>query len=881
MIQTVINKIFGTKSERDLKKIQHYVDEANALSGSMEKLTDAQLKDKTQEFKNRLANGETLDDILSEAFAVVREAAKRVIGLRPYDVQLLGGIVLHQGKIAEMRTGEGKTLVAVLPSYLNALTGKGVHVVTVNDYLARRDRQWMGPIHEFLGLTVGYIGHDMNSEERREMYLKDITYVTNNELGFDYLRDNMVINRQDRVLRFQNDRVPDEKGNPVLRPLNYCIVDEVDSILIDEARTPLIISGPSEQSTDKYYIVNRLIPSLKVRLITEKDEVKAKYEGVNLDEGVDAVIDEKAHTATLTDTGIAKAEKFLNVPNLYDDVQSEWVHHINQALRAHHLYERDVDYVIKDGEVVIVDEFTGRLMPGRRWSDGLHQAVEAKEGLQIKEENQTLATITFQNFFKLYKKLSGMTGTAMTEANEFWQIYRLDVVEIRSNRPSKRVDYPDLVYLTEREKFNAIVDEVEGLWKKGAPVLVGTRSIEKSEKLSHMLRQKGIPHKVLNAKYHEMEAQIISQAGRKGAVTIATNMAGRGTDIVLGGNPAEQAEQDEVVALGGLHVIGSERHESRRIDNQLRGRCARQGDPGSSRFYISLEDELIRLFANTDRMAALLSKMGMKEGEAIESGILTNRIEGAQRMVEGRNFDIRKQLLDYDKVMNQQRTAIYNLRNAVLDGENMADKSHQMMEEIVAELVEQYYHPQHPQKNDFGALNIGLRQFFPLPFELSLETVGKKSCEELTAQIMTTVQELYAQRTQYFAEQGIDFGEVERMLLLQIIDTAWKQNLYELDQLQNSVSLRGYAQKDPLIEYQKESYKLYASMMNRIRDLMVSYIFRLQLPPRQTAAERAQAAAAKNPEKVSSAPVKKHIGRNDPCPCGSGKKYKKCCGANQ
>ena len=863
MIQTIINKIFGTKSERDLKKIQHYVDAANALAPQMEALTDDQLKAKTQEFKNRLANGETLDDILAEAFATVREAAKRVIGLRPYDVQLLGGIVLHQGKIAEMRTGEGKTLVAVLPSYLNALTGKGVHVVTVNDYLAKRDRQWMGPIHEFLGLTVGFIGHDMDNAERREMYQKDITYVTNNELGFDYLRDNMVINRADRVLR----------------PLNYCIVDEVDSILIDEARTPLIISGPSDQSTDKYYIVNRLIPSLKVRLITEKDEVKAKYEGINLDEGVDAIIDEKAHTATLTDTGIAKAEKFLNVGNLYDDVQSEWVHHINQALRAHHLYERDVDYVVKDGEVVIVDEFTGRLMPGRRWSDGLHQAVEAKEGLQIKEENQTLATITFQNFFKLYNKLSGMTGTAMTEANEFWQIYKLDVVEIRPNRPSKRVDYPDSVYLTERAKFNAIVDEVEQLWKQGAPVLVGTRSIEKSEKLSQMLRQKGIPHKVLNAKYHEMEAQIISQAGRKGAVTIATNMAGRGTDIVLGGNPTTQQEQDAVVALGGLHVIGSERHESRRIDNQLRGRCARQGDPGSSRFYIALDDELMRLFANSQKIASILSHVGMKEGEAIESFLLSRQIEGAQRMVEGRNFDIRKQLLDYDKVMNQQRTAIYGIRNAILDGENMMEKSHQMMEEIVAELVEQYYHPQHPQKSNFTALNAGLHQFFPLPFELTAESVGKKTQDELIADIMNTVKDLYAQRTLYFAEQGIDFGEVERMLLLQIIDTAWKQNLYELDQLQNSVSLRGYAQKDPLIEYQKESYKLYSAMMNRIRDLMVSYIFRLQLPPRQTAAERAQAAAAKNPDK--NAPVQKHIGRNDPCPCGSGKKYKKCCGANQ
>ena len=863
MIKTAIDKIFGTKSERDLKKIQHYVDAANKFTEAFSSLTDEELKGKTQEFRSRLSSGETLEQILPEAFAVVRLAAQRVIGLRPYDVQMLGGIVLHQGKIAEMGTGEGKTLVAVLPSYLNALTGKGVHVVTVNDYLARRDRHWMGPIHEFLGLTVGYISHDMENNDRREMYAKDITYVTNNELGFDYLRDNMVISREDRVLR----------------PLNYCIVDEVDSILIDEARTPLIISGPSDQSTDKYYIVNRLIPSLTVRLITEKDEVRAKYEGVNLDEGVDAVIDEKAHTATLTETGIAKAEKFLNVANLYNDVESEWVHHINQALRAHHLYERDVDYVVKDGEVVIVDEFTGRLMPGRRWSDGLHQAVEAKEGMPIKEENQTLATITFQNFFKLYKKLSGMTGTAMTEANEFWQIYKLDVVEIRPNRPSKRIDYPDLVFLTEREKFAAIVSEVEELWKKGTPVLVGTRSIEKSEKLSNMLRAKGIAHKVLNAKYHEMEAQIISQAGRKGAVTIATNMAGRGTDIVLGGNPADNQEQQDVVALGGLHVIGSERHESRRIDNQLRGRCARQGDPGCSRFYISLDDELMRLFANTAKIASILSTLGMKEGEAIESRLMSRQIEGAQRMVEGRNFDIRKQLLDYDKVMNQQRTAIYALRNAILDGENMTEKSMQMMEETVDDLVEQYYNPSHVQKSDFSALNVNLKSVFPLDFNYNQENIGKKTREDLADEIINKVKDLYHARVLYFAEQGINFAEVERMLLLQILDSAWKQNLYELDQMRDNVNLRGYAQKDPLIEYQKESYKLYSSMLNRVRDLMVSYIFRLQLPPRRTPAEKARAeAAAKNPAGAEATP--KRIGRNDLCPCGSGKKYKKCCGAN-
>ena len=867
MIRLVIDKVFGTKSERDLKKIQHYVDKANAFSAEIEALSDEQLKEKTQEFKNRLAQGQTLDDILSEAFAVVREAAKRVIGLRPYDVQFLGGIVLHQGKIAEMGTGEGKTLVAVLPSYLNALTGKGVHVVTVNDYLARRDRQWMGPIHEFLGLTVGYINHDMPNHERREMYAKDISYVTNNELGFDYLRDNMVITKEERVLR----------------PLNYCIVDEVDSILIDEARTPLIISGPSEQSTDKYYIVNRLIPALKVRLITESDEVKAKYEQIDLAAGYDAIVDEKNHTATLTEAGIAKAENFLNVTNLYDDVQSEWVHHINQALRAHHLYEKDVDYVVKDGEVVIVDEFTGRLMPGRRWSDGLHQAVEAKEGLQIKEENQTLATITFQNFFKLYQKLSGMTGTAMTEANEFWQIYKLDVVEIRPNRPSKRQDYPDLVFLTEKDKFNAIVAEIEELWKHGAPVLVGTRSIEKSEKLGHMLRAKGIPHKVLNAKYHEMEAQIISQAGRKGAVTIATNMAGRGTDIVLGGSPAEKSEQEYVVAQGGLHVIGTERHESRRIDNQLRGRCARQGDPGCSRFYISLEDELMRLFANTVKISSILSTLGMKEGEAIESRLMSRQIEGAQRMVEGHNFDIRKHLLDYDKVMNQQRTAIYGLRNAILDGEDMTTTVLRMIEEVVGEIVESHFFPRDPAKCNFETLNITLRSLFPYAFEYNEQNTKNKTQEELAGEILNIVEKLYHERADFFASQGVSFPELERMLLLQIIDNAWKQNLYELDQLKSSVSLRGYAQKDPLIEYQKEAYKLYAAMMNKVRDLMVGYIFRLQLPPvRQAVSAKRQ--TNENAAKSSAdqeTPSSHKIGRNDPCPCGSGKKYKKCCGAEK
>jgi preprotein translocase subunit SecA len=861
MISYVIDKIVGTKSERELKKLTPIITQINGFEPQISALSDDELKNKTTEFKEKLAAGAMLDDILPEAFAVVREAAKRVIGLRHYDVQLLGGIVLHQGKIAEMRTGEGKTLVATLPSYLNGLSGKGVHVVTVNDYLAKRDREWMGPIHEFLGLSVGYINHDMENAQRRDMYQKDITYVTNNELGFDYLRDNMVIRAGDRVQR----------------KLNFCIVDEVDSILIDEARTPLIISGPSDERTDKYTIVNRLIPSLKIRKITEKDEVNAKYAGEDLSAGYDALIDEKNHTVALTEQGIAKAEKLLGIPNIYNDVESEWVHHINQALRAHHLYERDVHYVIKDGEIIIVDEFTGRLMPGRRWSDGLHQAVEAKEHMPIKEENQTLATITFQNFFKLYAKLSGMTGTAMTEANEFWTIYKLDVIEIPANRPVARTDYPDAIYKTEREKFNAVVGEVEKLWKKGLPVLVGTRSIEKSEHLSSILRARGIPHKVLNAKYHEMEAQIISQAGRKSAVTIATNMAGRGTDIVLGGNPSDKDEQAYVATNGGLTVIGTERHESRRIDNQLRGRCARQGDKGSSRFFVALDDELMRLFGS-ERIASIMTTLGMKDDEAIESRIISKQIEGAQRRVEGHNFDIRKHLLDYDKVMNQQRSAVYALRNAILDGENFTERIGQMFNETANETFATFYNDKNYQASDFISLNTYFKRIFSIDLNLSADAVKGKNRNQILEEIEAKIKETYTNRAQYFKEQEIDFTEIERMLLLQILDQSWKQHLYELDQLQKGVSLRGYAQKDPLIEYQKESAVLYQNMLTRVRDLFVEYIFRLQLPPKRTPAEikRSQMKQENPDNDEDSGPHK--IGRNDLCPCGSGKKYKKCCG---
>lgn len=857
MITNLIEKIIGTKSERQLKKLAPIVQKINDLEKTISPLTDEELKLKTQEFKDRLAKGQTLDDILPEAFAVVREAAKRVLGLRHYDVQLLGGMVLHQGKIAEMRTGEGKTLVATLPSYLNALTGKGVHVVTVNDYLAKRDREWMGPVHEFLGLTVGFISHDMENAERQEMYKKDITYVTNNELGFDYLRDNMVVRAQDRVQR----------------PLNFCIVDEVDSILIDEARTPLIISGPTDDKTDKYYVVNRLVPQFKVRKITERDEVNAKYAGEDLAKGYDALIDEKNQTVTLTDQGVAAAEKMLGVANLYDDVESEWVHHINQALRAHHLYKREDHYIVKDGEVIIVDEFTGRLMPGRRWSDGLHQAIEAKEHIAIKEENQTLATITFQNFFKLYNKLSGMTGTAMTEANEFWTIYKLDVVEIPSNKPCQRIDYPDVVFRTEDEKFDAVVEEIEKLWRKGLPVLVGTRSIDKSEHLSELLRRKAIPHKVLNAKYHEMEAQIISQAGRKGAVTIATNMAGRGTDIVLGGNPVNKEEQDFIEKNGGLTVIGTERHESRRIDNQLRGRCARQGDKGSSRFYVALNDELMRLYGG-ERISTIMGHLGMKKGEALESSILSSQIARAQRRVEGHNFDIRKHLLDYDKVMNQQRTAVYNLRNAILDGVNFSDRTHQMIEEMAEDLFYKFYNEKHPVRTDFNSINTLFKRIFTIDVNLDKDNIKGKKPEVILKDLTDKAIEACKQRAAYFEEQGINFAEIERMLLLQLLDQAWKQHLYELDQIQKSINLRAYGQKDPLIEYQKESFYLYQAMMNRIRDLFVEYIFRLQLPPQRKPAQQvrqAQTADSKGQE------IHK-IGRNDLCPCGSGKKYKKCCG---
>ena len=874
MIKEIFGAIFGSQNERDIKKIRPVVDKINALEPEIQKLSDEELKAKSLEFKERLNNGEKLNSILPEAFACVREASKRTIGLRHFDVQMIGGYILHQGKIAEMKTGEGKTLVATLPVYLNSLTGKGVHVVTVNDYLAKRDKEWMEPVYNALGMTVGNICHDTSDADRKKAYACDITYVTNNELGFDYLRDNMKISKEQRVLR----------------ELNYAIVDEVDSILIDEARTPLIISGPGEESTDKYYVANRIVPMLKGRHITENEEIKAKYEGIDLSKGYDYLVDEKNHTVVLTEQGVQKAERFLGVKNIYDDMQAEWVHHITQAIRAHELYKRDVAYVVKDGEVIIVDEFTGRLMPGRRWSDGLHQAIEAKENLKIEQENQTLATITFQNFFRMYNKIAGMTGTALTEASEFWEIYKLDVVEVPTNNPMIRKDYPDVIYRTEKEKYNAIIQDIEQCWRKGQPVLVGTRSIEKSELISDMLRKNGIPHNVLNAKYHELEAQIIAQAGAKSAVTIATNMAGRGTDIVLGAGDEENGKF--VREAGGLYIIGTERHESRRIDNQLRGRAGRQGDPGASRFYLSMQDELMRLFGS-DRMSIVMQKLGLKEGEAIEHPWISKAVENAQRKVEGRDFDIRKQLIDYDNVMNKQREAVYRLRNEILEGEDVSATIQDMWLESVEEKIEQWAPEKtYPEQWEWPHFHAWMMRSFGINFEVAnKEELTYLTRDALKTILLDKIQEAYDKRKETLGKELL--SHIERMVLLQMIDVAWKDNLYELDQLKKGIGYRAYAQKDPKIEYQKESFILFDNMMKRIRETTIEYVFKVQVNvtarPMPSGQENKNSDPTKvNPnetgknekKQVTTKDIKK-IGRNDPCPCGSGKKYKKCCGANK
>ncbi|MBU2614653.1 MAG: preprotein translocase subunit SecA [Elusimicrobia bacterium] len=874
MLNEILKSIFGTKDLRVINKLGPLVEVINSLEEEIEKLSDEQLKNKTDEFKKRLAEGESLNDILAEAFACAREASKRTIKLRHYDVQLVGGMVLHEGKIAEMKTGEGKTLVATLPAYLNALTGKGVHIVTVNDYLAKRDPAWMGPVFQALGLTVGYIQHDMTPEERQKMYQCDITYVTNNEIGFDYLRDNMVIKKDERVLR----------------PMYFAVVDEVDSILIDEARTPLIISGPAEESTEKYVLANRLVPHLRGKFVTDAEEMEAKYKGIDLAKGYDFIVDEKAHSVTLTETGVTKCERLLGIENLYDDLESEWVHHITAALRAHNLFKRDVDYVIKDGQVIIVDEFTGRLMPGRRWSDGLHQAVESKENLRVAEENQTLATITFQNYFRMYEKISGMTGTAKTEASEFWDIYKLDVISIPPNKQNIRIDNSDVIYRTEKEKWSALVDEIEQSWKKGQPVLVGTRSIEKNEKLSGMMRRRGIPHQVLNAKFHEQEAQIISQAGKKGTVTVATNMAGRGVDIILGGNPPNLEEQQLVINAGGLHVVGTERHESRRIDNQLRGRGGRQGDPGSTRFFISLEDELMRLFGGA-RMSGLMERLGMKEGENIEHPWISKAIENAQRKVEAMNFDIRKQLLEYDNVMNKQREAIYSLRNEILEGEDISQQIKDMVSESIDEKIEQWAVKKHPEEWEWPSLTLWLKRVFNIDLQLTQDEILRFDRQLLKETLEEKILAVYNTREQNFGKDTM--RELERMVLLHMIDTAWREHLYELDQLKKGIGLRAYGQKDPLIEYQQEAFKIFSLMMERIRESTVEYALRIQPVTetiRRTAPDTTTGApkgapklkVSVNPSKVSKdiPDIAKKLGRNDPCPCGSGKKYKKCCGTN-
>ncbi|MFH0877194.1 MAG: preprotein translocase subunit SecA, partial [Candidatus Omnitrophota bacterium] len=844
------------------------------------------------------------------------------------DVQLVGGMVLHRGGIAEMATGEGKTLVATLPVYLNSLTGKGVHVVTVNDYLAKRDREWMGPIYEFLGLSIGVIQHDMAPEDRQLSYACDIVYGTNNEFGFDYLRDNMV----------------PHKSLAVQRELHYAIVDEVDSILIDEARTPLIISGPTDDSVEKYYTINKIVPKLKRRVILERDEINAKYKGEDLEVGYDAIVDEKNHTVRLTDAGIGKCEQLLGVSNIYDDLSGEWAHHITQAIKAHDLFERDVDYVAKDGQVVIVDEFTGRLMPGRRWSDGMHQAIEAKENLRIERENQTLATITLQNYFRLYTKLAGMTGTAFTEANEFKQIYNLDVVVIPTNRPLARTNHHDAVFKSKRGKFGAVIEDIKACYGQGRPVLVGTVSIEKSELLSSMLKDIGIPHSVLNAKYHEMEAHIVAQAGHYKAVTIATNMAGRGTDIVLGGNPDFMAknimaakkmevsseeyknesiglleqlkqeakkEHDMVVAVGGLHVIGTERHEARRIDNQLRGRSGRQGDPGSSKFYVSLEDDLMRLFGS-DRLVLMMDKLGVEDDVVIEHPWITRNIEVAQKRVEAHNFEIRKHLLEYDDIMNKQRTIVYDQRQIILEGEELKSHLFDMVDELVDDAVVLYCSKDVAAEDwDWLGFDTWLKQKFGAALSVDKEALSTLLPENIAEILKERMKGFYGEKEKTVGPEHM--RQLERMVMLHVIDTRWKDHLYSIDVMREGIGLRSYGAKDPLLEYQREAYNMFTEMMMRIKEEIVQLVFRMQaveekpvkgvfssLPQRTEHKEysslseeavlerRARMAQAEGGDGESgegvvpkASPVRHQgpkVGRNDPCSCGSGKKYKKCCG---
>jgi len=818
---------------REIKRLSQKVEQINALEPEISRLSDEALKNKTAEFRQRLDRGETLDELLPEAFAVVRETARRVLNMRHFDVQLMGGIVLHQGRIAEMKTGEGKTLVATLPAYLNALPGKGVHIVTVNDYLARRDSEWMGQIYRFLGMEVGLIVHGLSAAERKQAYAADVTYGTNNEFGFDYLRDNMALSLE----------------QVVQRELNYAIVDEVDSILIDEARTPLIISGQADKPTHLYYTMARIVPKLKA--------------------GEDYTVDEKARVVTLTEQGIARVEKMLGVENLYDDANTELSHHVNNALKAHVLMKRDRDYVVKDGQVIIVDEFTGRLMYGRRYSEGLHQAIEAKEGVKIERESQTLATITFQNYFRMYKKLAGMTGTAKTEEEEFIKIYGMDVVVIPTNKPMIRIDYPDVVYRTEKGKFEAVIKEIEECYRIGRPVLVGTVSIEKSEMLSEALKKRGIPHQVLNAKYHELEAEIIAKAGQKGQVTIATNMAGRGTDIVLG---------EGVKELGGLHVIGTERHEARRIDNQLRGRAGRQGDPGSSRFYISLEDDLMRLFGS-DNIAGLMDKLGMDDTTPIDHPLISKSIESAQKKVEARNFEIRKHVLQYDDVMNQQREVIYAQRRRVLEGENLKDSVLDMIDTVIDRTIDRFsVESEYPEEWDLPALLQYAEQTFLPGHNLTPEDLVKMEKEEIRELFHQKARELYEAREQEIG--AATMRQLERMIILRVVDAKWMDHIDAMDQLRQGIGLRAYGQRDPLVEYRYEGYEMFNAMIADIQEDVTRLIFRVRVVEQRTGPTNL--VENKYAEEGAKQPIRKkqEVGRNDPCPCGSGKKYKKCCGRN-
>ncbi len=909
-MQRVLSKIFGTANDREIKRILPTVVEIAKLEPKFEAMSDEELVAMTPAFRARLEAGETLDDLLIEAFAVVREAAKRTLGQRHYDVQVIGGIMLHRGKVAEMKTGEGKTLVATLPSYLNGLSGQGVHVVTVNDYLASRDAEWMGEVHRFLGLTVGKIVHGLTDDERREAYECDITYCTNNELGFDYLRDNMKV-RADR--RVQHE-------------LNYAIIDEVDSILIDEARTPLIISGPSEENTQLYGVVNRVIPSLKEGTKGEPSKL--------IEESGDYWLDRKSHSATLTEAGIHKVEKMLNVENLYDPQMLPVNHAISQALVAHTLKRRDVDYMVAVGEsgkkeVIIIDEHTGRAMPGRRWSDGLHQAVEAKEGIQVRSENQTLATVTFQNFFRMYTKLAGMTGTADTEAPELAKIYNLDVSLIPTHRPLARADLSDVVFKTKEEKFDAVADEIEERQKHGQPVLVGTISIETSEELSRLLKKRKIKHNVLNAKHHEREADIVAQAGRKGAVTISTNMAGRGTDIVLGGNPEVLAvekcrgnkedeaypeallqfereceqEQKEVLEAGGLHILGTERHESRRIDNQLRGRSGRQGDPGSSQFFLSLEDNLLQIF-EADRVSQWWDRVGVEKGEAIENRMLTRVIEGAQKKVEARNFDMRKHLLDYDDVMNKQRQAFYARRLNVLLADSLQQEIDEIIEGIVVNIIQEHWPAKgSPEDEAVDEIITAVEKHFGLtlvagerPF-VNANGQPEDDSDEFGRALLEVLHKILEDKKQKCEELAEEFSELgypqfevfERDIMLQVLDTQWKDHLHTMDGLREGIGLRGYAQKDPKVEYQREGFALFADTEQRMDDQAAEVLFRFALPmpkvqtvrhaqnPKDSDAATPEQARGTQRGKKEGTPGK--VGRNDPCPCGSGKKYKKCCGA--